>query len=82
MNIPLGIAIYILIWWLAFFVTLPIGAQSLHEAGETAEPGVERGAPRQHNIRKKAMIAAGIAAVLWPFVAYLVIVDVMRVFPH
>jgi predicted secreted protein len=82
MNIPLGIAIYMLLWWLAFFITLPIGATSLHEAGEAAEPGVERGAPRQHNIGKKVLLAAVIAAVLWPVVAYLVAKDVVGVFPH
>ena len=82
MNVPLGLAIYMLLWWLAFFIALPIGATSLHEADEATEPGIERGAPRQHNLGKKALIAAGIAAVLWPIVAYLVITDVMRVFPH
>jgi len=82
MNIPLGLAIYVLLWWLSFFVALPLGATSLHEAGETGEPGVERGAPRQHNLGKKALIAAAIAAVLWPLVAYLVVKDVIGVFPR
>jgi predicted secreted protein len=33
MNLLLGIAIYVIVWWLAFFTMLPIGAQSHHEAG-------------------------------------------------
>ena len=82
MSVPLGLAIFMLLWWLAFFVMLPMGATSLHEADEAAEPGVERGAPRRHDLGKKALWAALIAAVLWPVVAYLVVVDVMRVFPH
>jgi len=82
MTVPLGIAIYILLWWLSFFVALPIGATSLHEANETAEPGVERGAPRQHNLGKKVVIAAVIAAVLWPVVAWIIAKDLVGMFPH
>jgi predicted secreted protein len=82
MNPLLGLAIYMLLWWLSFFVALPIGATSPHEAGEASEPGVERGAPKQHNLGKKALIAAAIAAVLWPLVALLIVKDVVGVFPH
>ncbi|MBK6704358.1 MAG: DUF1467 family protein [Caulobacteraceae bacterium] len=44
MNIFLGIAIYVIVWWLSFFVMLPMGAQSHHEADEETVPGTERGA--------------------------------------
>jgi predicted secreted protein len=75
MNFFLGLAIYVILWWLSFFAVLPIGAQSLHEADETAAPGVERGAPRVHRLRLKAWLAAAIAAVLWLFVAWAISVD-------
>ncbi|MFO1018985.1 MAG: DUF1467 family protein [Hyphomonadaceae bacterium] len=82
MSPVLGVAIYVLLWWLSFFVMLPIGAQSLHEAGEDAAPGVERGAPRQHRLRSKALWAAGIAAVLWLGVAWGVSVDLIGLRSH
>jgi predicted secreted protein len=82
MNPLLGLGVYVLLWWLSFFVALPIGATSLHEAGEASEPGVERGAPKRHNLGKKALIAALIAAVLWPLAAVLIVKDVIGVFPH
>jgi predicted secreted protein len=82
MNPFLGAAIYVILWWLAFFAVLPIGAQSLHEAGEEAVPGVERGAPRSHRLRLKALLATGIAAVLWLGVAWAISVDLMNVRPH
>ena len=75
MNLFLGIAIYVIVWWLAFFVMLPIGATSMHEADEAAAPGVERGAPRAHRLGLKAWLASGIAAVLWLFVAWAISVD-------
>ncbi len=78
MTLFLGIAIYIILWWLTFFAMLPIGAQSLHEADEPAAPGVERGAPRAPRLVLKMLWAAGIAAVLWLFVAWAISVDLFR----
>lgn len=75
MNLFLGLAIYVILWWLVFFTMLPIGAQSLHEAGEASAPGVERGAPRVHRLGLKAMLAGAVAAVLWLFVAWAISSD-------
>jgi predicted secreted protein len=80
MTLFLGIAIFVILWWLAFFVMLPMGAQSLHEADEEGVPGVERGAPRVHDLRKKALWATGIAAVVWLGVAYAISVDLFGVY--
>jgi len=78
----LSIAIYVILWWLAFFTMLPIGAQSHHEASEDVVPGSERGAPKAHRLRQKALWAAGIAAVLWLGVAWAVSVDLVGLRPH
>jgi len=75
MNLFLGIAIYVIVWWLAFFTMLPLGAQSLHEADEAAAPGVERGAPKAHGLKRKALLATAIAAIAWLGVAWAISVD-------
>jgi predicted secreted protein len=80
MNLFLGAAIYVILWWLAFFAMLPLGAQSLHEADEEAPPGVERGAPKSHRLGMKALLASAIAAVVWLGVAWAVSVDLFRVY--
>jgi predicted secreted protein len=77
MNPVLGTAIYIILWWLTFFMLLPWGATSLHEADDVTEPGIERGAPRAPNLGKKALIAAAIAAVLWLVTAWAISVDLI-----
>jgi predicted secreted protein len=82
MNLFLGLAIFLILWWLAFFTMLPMGAQSLHEADEQSVPGVERGAPRIHNLRLKALLATGIAAVAWLGVAWAISVDLFGMRPH
>ncbi|MGE0595169.1 MAG: DUF1467 family protein [Hyphomonadaceae bacterium] len=78
MSLFLGVAIYVILWWLAFFVLLPVGAQSAHEADEEAPAGSERGAPRVHGLGKKALGAAAIAAVLWLGVAWAISVDLVN----
>ncbi|HEX8902623.1 DUF1467 family protein [Vitreimonas sp.] len=81
MGLFLGIAIYVILWWLSFFVMLPVGAQSHHEADEAVPPGSEVGAPKVHNLRKKALWAAGIAAILWLVVYWAVSVDLFGMRP-
>jgi len=77
MNLFLGIAIYVILWWLAFFTMLPLGAQSPHEGDEATVPGVERGAPKAHRLGLKIILASGIAAVLWLFTAWAISVDLV-----
>lgn len=81
MSPVLGVAIYLILWWLSFFAMLPIGAQSLHEADEQSAPGVERGAPRAHRLGLKALLASAVAAVLWLGVAWAISVDLFNMRP-
>lgn len=78
MNPLLGAAIYVILWWLAFFAVLPIGAQSLYENEEAGVPGAERGAPKAHNLGAKALLAGAIAAVVWLGVAWAISVDLFQ----
>jgi predicted secreted protein len=78
MNLFLGIAIYVIVWWLSFFVMLPMGAQSHYETGNETVPGTERGAPKVHNLRFKALMATAIAALLWLGVAWAISIDLFR----
>lgn len=75
MSLFLSAAIYVILWWLSFFMLLPLGAQSHYEADEEIVPGAERGAPKAHNLGKKALWACAIAAVLWLGVFWAVSVD-------
>lgn len=77
MNLFLGLAIYLILWWLAFFTMLPMGAQSAHEAGERYVRGAEHGAPKIPNLGRKAIFATVISAVLWIGVAWAISVDLV-----
>jgi predicted secreted protein len=64
MDPLLAAAAWFILWWLCFFVMLPIGVKNLEEEGEMA-PGLEKGAPARPNLGKKALWAAGLATGLW-----------------
>lgn len=48
---------YAVLWFLCLFCLLPVGLG--------AERDPDTGAPLSHMLKKKALIASGIAAVLW-----------------
>lgn len=81
MNPVIGSATFVILWWLAFFAMLPMGAKSFHEAGEAPPRGSEHGAPKVHGLARKALLATAIAAVLWLGVAWAVSVDLFNVRP-
>ena len=64
--------IYVVTWWLVFFMALPIGARSYHEAGEEVEAGNVSSAPMRPRLWLKAGVTTGIAAVL-TLIAYFLI---------
>lgn len=60
-----GLVVFLILWWLVFFVTLPFGIRAPHEAGETVGEGHADGAPVRPRLWLKAGIATAITAVLW-----------------
>jgi predicted secreted protein len=60
-----GIVVYVILWWLVFFMSLPIGVRSPHETGEAVEPGNDTGAPVRPRLAVKFLAATVIAAALW-----------------
>jgi predicted secreted protein len=63
-TVTSGIVVFILIWWLVFFMTLPWGVR---RAGEEAR-GHDAGAPVNPRLWTKAGIATGISAVIFALV--------------
>ncbi|WAC48998.1 DUF1467 family protein [Asticcacaulis sp. SL142] len=70
---PLTItAIFIIIWWTAFFVVLPLGNQSHHEAGIETTDGGDPGAPVKPNLKRKLLTTTYIAAGIWALVMVII----------
>jgi predicted secreted protein len=58
------LAVYFIVWWLCFFVMLPIGVRTQEEAGEGRFLGTEPSAPARPMLGRKALAATLIAAVI------------------
>lgn len=56
---------FIIFWFLALQVVMPMGAYTAHESGEKVGPGHDPGAPQRPRIVLKAGIATLAAIVMW-----------------
>jgi predicted secreted protein len=63
---PLAIAIYLTMWWIVLFTTLPFGVRSLHEdeMGDAPE-GSDPGAPIAPALWKKALATTVVTTILF-----------------
>lgn len=58
-----GIASYIVIWWIALFAVLPWGIKPSQEG----DPGHASGAPANPRLPLKAAVTTVVAGVIWLF---------------
>ena len=67
-----AILVYVVVWWLVFFMSLPVGARSYHEAGEEVETGNVSSAPMKPRLWLKAGVTTLISAILTAIVYFLI----------
>jgi len=72
MNWALGIASYVVIWWVVLFAVLPWGVVGQHESGAIV-PGTEPAAPVAPRLWFKLGVTTAIAAAVW------IVLDVLYV---
>ncbi len=63
-----GIVVYVIVWWLIFFMTLPVGVRRAEEV----ERGNDPGAPERPRLLLKAAVTTVISGVV-TFLALLLI---------
>lgn len=62
-NIVTATAVFVVVWWLVLFITLPFGVQRTEES--ELEPGQEPGAPAKPMMWRKIAVTTLITIVLW-----------------
>ena len=72
MNWVSGVVLYIVVWWLALFLVLPIGTRPVADADSTSG---WRGAPARPMLLRKALGTTALAAVICGLIYLLVISD-------
>ena len=70
MNWPIGIAIYLTVWWTVLFAILPLGVTSQHESDEMV-PGTEPGAPVAPKLLMKVGLTTVVSAIVFAGIWYL-----------
>lgn len=72
MNLTGGIVLFAVIWFMVFFVVLPIRFRSQEEAGDVV-PGTPPSAPAEARIGRKALITTLVAVPLWALIAWVIL---------
>lgn len=75
MNWASALLVYIVIWWIVFFIALPIGVRSPDEAGEEVLPGNVASAPVRPKLWLKVGITTLVSAALWGVAYFLIAMD-------
>jgi predicted secreted protein len=70
--------IFILIWWCVFFAVLPMGVKGRWESKADGVAGADPGAPASANLKRKAIIATAVAAVLTALVSAIILSGLIR----
>lgn len=76
MGIFSGFVVFLIIWWTALFLVLPLGVRGQAEEGNIV-PGSEPGAPVHTNIKKKFLQTTAVSIVLWLIVCALIVSGVI-----
>lgn len=64
MSITGGLILFVVIWFLALFVTLQVTTHTQGDAGEVV-PGTHEGAPSDFRLKRTFLITTAVAVPLW-----------------
>ena len=73
MSFSMAVFLYVLIWWIMLFTTLPFGVEKHGEEGK----GFDSGAPKNHNIKKKMIINSFISLAVLGLIYLLIAVGIL-----
>jgi len=72
MGITSAIVLFAVVWFMTFFVVLPLRLETQGEAGEVV-PGTHKSAPADANIGRKARITTYFAVPIWAVLAFIIL---------
>ena len=78
MSITAGAVVFVVIWFLIMFVTLPIILRTQGEAGEVV-PGTHEGAPADFRLGRTLLIVTAVTVVIWAAVVWIIVSGVISI---
>jgi len=68
---------FVIFWFLALQIVMPIGVQSPHEAGKDVPHGIDPGAPANPRLALKIGLATGAAVIAWAIFYGLILAHIL-----
>ncbi|WP_121067695.1 DUF1467 family protein [Chachezhania antarctica] len=78
MSITSAFVLFSVIWFMTFFVILPIRIVTQGDNNDVV-PGTHKGAPETHHLKRKAWITTGVSVVLFAIIASIIISGLITV---
>ncbi|MEM8555323.1 MAG: DUF1467 family protein [Pseudomonadota bacterium] len=78
MGITSALVLFAVIWWMVFFVVLPLRLRTQGEDGEVV-PGTPEGAPNNLNMRRKVRMTTLWSFGIWVIVAGVILTETVTV---
>ncbi len=78
MSISSGIVLYVVIWTMVMFVTLPIGLRTQEDENDVV-PGTHPGSPVNFRIWRTMLIVTAVSTVLFAVIAGIILSGVIRI---
>lgn len=78
MSITSALVLFSIIWFMVFFVVLPLRLKTQGEAGDVV-PGTPSSAPTEAQIGRKAKITTIVATIVWAVAAGVILSGVISV---
>jgi predicted secreted protein len=72
MTITAALVLFAVVWFMVFFIVLPLRLTTQGDAGEVV-PGTPAGAPQGEVVARKARITTVVAIVVWAILAGIII---------
>ncbi len=64
MSITSAIVLFAIIWFMIFFIAIPVRLETQGDRGEVV-PGTHSSSPEVHGLKKKAWISTWVTLILW-----------------
>ena len=76
MSITSAIVLFAIIWFMVFFIAIPIRLETQGDRGDIV-PGTHASSPEVHNLKKKAWISTWVTFVFWAIVCGIIVSDLL-----
>jgi len=78
MSITSALVLFAVIWFMVFFIAIPIRLETQGDVGKVVS-GTHASAPENHHLKKKAIITTIVALVLWAIIAGIILSGLITV---